>query len=108
MLAKRNFLFFCMIFVAISGFSQTASAIKPDLHSNNLTQINSNSIFFKQDFNKKIVPENFYVSRLGFFCRQEWKFESATKLPFKFRLGNVNYCDWLEGKKNAGLLPAMH
>ncbi len=47
------------------------------------------------------VPANFYATHLGFFCKKEWKFESATKLPFRFRLGNVGYCDWLEGKKGA-------
>ena len=54
----------------------------------------------------KAVSPNFYVKNLGFFCRQELKLEAATNIPFKFRVGSINYCDWMEGKKNAGILPA--
>ncbi len=53
----------------------------------------------------QVIPSKFYVNNLGFFCKQELKFEAATGIPFKFRLGSVQYCDKLEGKKNTGLLP---
>ena len=43
---------------------------------------------------------DYYSSRLGFFCKQEIKLEKATKIPFKFRLGSVQYCDWMEGKRD--------
>jgi hypothetical protein len=33
------------------------------------------------------------------------KFESVTKIPFRFRIGSLQYNDWMEGKKNAGILP---
>lgn len=52
-----------------------------------------------------VLPANFYCSQLGFFCKTELKFEAATRIPFKFRLGSIQYNDWLEGKKNAGILP---
>lgn len=47
---------------------------------------------------KQVIAQNFYVSRLGFFCRQEIKFEKITKIPFRFRLGSVEECDRMEGK----------
>ena len=39
---------------------------------------------------------------LAFFCKIEVKLEKALKLPVKFRLGSVQYVDYLEGKNNYG------
>jgi hypothetical protein len=44
------------------------------------------------------LPANFYASNLGFFCRKEILFEKKTKIPLKIRLGNFEYCNYLEGK----------
>lgn len=54
---------------------------------------------------RQVIPQKFYVNNLGFFCKQELKFESATGIPFKFRLGSVQYCDKMEGKTNMGIVP---
>ncbi len=35
---------------------------------------------------------------LPFFCRIEHHLDKKTRTPFKFRLGSVEYVDWLEGK----------
>ena len=35
---------------------------------------------------------------LAFFCKVEVQLEKKTKIPVKFRLGDVRYVDWLEGK----------
>jgi len=45
-----------------------------------------------------IIPADYYSSNIGFFCKKELQLEKITWLPFKFRLGSVQQCDWLEGK----------
>jgi hypothetical protein len=41
---------------------------------------------------------NYYES-LPVFCKLEYKMGVANKLPVKFRLGDVEYVDMLEGKR---------
>lgn len=52
-----------------------------------------------------VINSDYYTQNFGFFCKKELQFEKATKVPFKFRLGSVQYCDWMEGKRSAGILP---
>jgi hypothetical protein len=35
---------------------------------------------------------------LPFFCRIEHQWARQSRIPLKFRLGSVEYVDWLEGK----------
>lgn len=43
------------------------------------------------------LPGNFYSSHLGFFCRQELQL-SKKNIPVHFRLGSMEYCNYMEQK----------
>lgn len=45
------------------------------------------------------ITNNYYTQHFGFFCRQELKVEKASGIPFRLRLGSVEQCDLIEGKK---------
>ena len=45
------------------------------------------------------IPGNFYAKQLPFFCNKELQVQKAVGIPIKFRVGSVEYCDKLEGKK---------
>jgi hypothetical protein len=123
---NAKILFFCMIFVGKGVFAQQNT--KNVLKINDLYGIkstfkkieNPELSIFNYKFNKtntapaiiskpsalvppfaySIVNPNYYTQNFGFFCKQELQLEKLTKIPFKFRLGSVQQCDWMEGKGN--------
>ena len=46
------------------------------------------------------VPLAYAYKDLALFCKLEVKMEKVVKMPVKFRLGSVDYVDWLEGKRD--------
>ncbi len=47
----------------------------------------------------KIISQNYYTQHFGFFCKKELALEKATKIPLRFRLGSLQHCNYLEGKR---------
>ena len=95
-----------MIFVAGQSFSQNLRLkMTPASPTAGLSNAVPASLLRNENTSLKSVAApflsgNYYASKLGFFCKQEIKFEKIVKVPFKFRLGGVEDCDKLEGKRN--------
>jgi hypothetical protein len=118
---KVKILFFCMIFVAGRSFAQKNEWLgKKNLSILSFNQLKSKekksnwlsltqqpmakteiNFYLRVNTTTPLLAPNFYTSHLGFFCKQELKLNKAIKVPFKFRLGTVQQCDWLEGKTGA-------
>lgn len=92
-------------------YSKNDWSHKLELQKNFLIASHSPSVFLenktvsaKVDFIQPInasaiLNGDFYAQHLGFFCKKEYKFEKATHIPLRFRLGSLDYCNYLEGKK---------
>lgn len=46
----------------------------------------------------KTIPPDYCAKHLGFFCKEEIKRDKQTILPLRFRLGSMDYCNYLEQK----------
>ena len=68
--------------------------ILPSKTGKSILPIQKNSITPSQ-----IISGGFYTEHLGFFCKKELQVEKSTRIPFRFRLGSLDYCNQLEGKK---------
>lgn len=56
----------------------------------------------RAEFNfKSMHPQLFYPEHrvTGVFCKMEHRIEATSHFAPRFRLGSVNYTDWMEGKK---------
>ncbi len=132
MYKKAKILFFCMIFVGSAAFCQK-SAINVSFDSESLTIkdcFKADNLFSSYNIVKKVkstqpaqvfsirqsvnalnpfscspIAADYYTQNFGFFCKQELEFEKATKIPLRFRLGSLQYNNYLEGKPNTSFIP---
>ena len=94
-----------MIFVTSGMLAQTTSQNAPSKLSiqKSINPLPLRFSFGKIPLNpspaKPFLSPNYYVAQLGFFCKQEIKFDKVVKIPLKFRIGTVEDCDRMEGKR---------
>jgi hypothetical protein len=125
---KDKILICCMIFVANGAFCQYSvnkNGLNTDLYNLKTTyraniKINSFTHFLHATYKKQeliqrkkqiviyinpvscaTISADYYTRNFGFFCKKELQFEKATKIPLRFRLGSLQYNDYLEQKPNA-------
>jgi hypothetical protein len=48
-----------------------------------------------------LLSSSFYCNSLGVICKKEMQLEKITTIPFRFRLGSLEYVNYLEKKPNA-------
>ncbi len=102
-------LFLCHIAKGQSGYSISGKSIYElkspiaapiKLPTKSLAFLPKNSFAQQQDLPplKQQLLAPYSVKDLAFFCRLEVKLEKKIGLPFKFRLGEVQYTERMEGK----------
>ena len=99
---KRSKLFWlCTVVVASGAFGQKKET-NPVIQTGFVMPANAQLLNPIRPIS--ILPANYSVRNLAFFCRQELQFEKYSKIPFRFRLGSVQETDRLEGKTKS-ILP---
>jgi len=79
------------------GFSMDYSSKNAVLNSTvNSFQSTTHAYFQKQDTGP--IPKAYQYDDLAFFCKIEVQVEQKIKIPIKFRLGEFNQIERLEGK----------
>jgi hypothetical protein len=63
---------------------------------------NEGTFYTKKFTMKEFISKHYFDDQLGFFCKKELQFEKFTSVRLRFRLGSVEYVNWIEGKPNAG------
>lgn len=67
----------------------------------NFRKSNCDSVNIKLQSRMLVISPSFYFNNLSFFCNKELKLEKITSVPFRFRLGSLEYVNYLEQKPNA-------
>jgi hypothetical protein len=113
-MAKRSkyFLVFLLLMFSAKGFSQPKMLSIWNMNSDSTPiHIQSSRFIFSSSKLLVKIPKNFviagicspetYKMGIGFFCKKELELYRITPLHVRFRLGSLEYVNWLEKKPNA-------
>ncbi len=108
---NMNYTFKILLFFSLALCLPRIGHAQPPLSlffaSANATRWNAPPQMYMQKFGQPVPPKPLPLKRSPYqiqtnqwplFCRLEWQWEKTTALPWKFRLGNLDYVNQLEGK----------
>lgn len=117
---KRFYSFIVVFLLMFSGELYAQQDMGLEISTNGFKSINNKMIlsftpkFSKAKFIKdpehtnapefillNLVPASFSSSQFGFFCQKELQLEKVIAIPVRFRLGSLEYVNWMEQKPNA-------
>jgi hypothetical protein len=100
---------FVMIFFLPVFFvdGQTVKNQASSTPSNNQLKFSSLTTSFKNQntnstpsiFSFNTIASNYYTQHFGFVCKRELALQKAIKAPLCVRLGSLQQCNYLEGKR---------
>ena len=61
------------------------------------SQNGNSNIKFASSFNT--IAQNYYTQHFGFVCKKELKLQKVIKVPLYIRLGSLQQCNYMEGKR---------
>ena len=95
---------YCFVVVFLLMFcGKILGQVKPALYVTGFS-LRANPVFNKDSAKINIISPGLYICRLGFICKKELQLDKITFVPFRFRLGSLEYVNWLEQKPNAIIL----
>lgn len=111
--ARKYFPVLLLLMFSIKGFSQGNTLTVLNINCDSTHRLHKSSGFIFSPSNllvknpKNIVLNGFYSLEtykmgLGFFCKKELELDKITPMPIRFRLGSLEYVNWMERKLNSG------